>query len=520
MPQKASDHLHRLIRSLSRAEKRYFKLHTARHMVGGQSNMQTLFDAIAGMEEYDERALLDRFEHEAFTNRFAITKRRLYESVLRSLDAFHADASIDARLHRSLNQVEILYRRALYDDASKLLAGVRRSARQHDKQAVLVAVRQWEQRLVEVGNYARLSTADLNDFLEQGAALLEEQAQLDHLWDLKSRVIMGLYRQGQVRDTRGVGELAGLLNDPLLQHPERLRTARSRFLFHHLQGAAHFAMGTLPACREHLEAAYALLEADRERFQDEPNLVLSTLSNLIWVHVRSGAYEQAFQALTRFRSAPGEWNMPDNQDLDLKLFATTMSLELTIHGQMGAFAKAVELAPAVERGLAHHGERIGPVRKAALYYQLAYAYFGEGRYDKSLTWSNRLLNDVRMDDSAEVVCFARVLNLLARIESGDLDLLPHVLRSTERFLATRGRVHRFEPLFLETARSLIKAKDQGARRNAYSGFLEGIRAMESDPMERAVFDHLDPIAWAESKLGGRPYAELVRERAARMADAA
>ena len=39
---------------MSRAEKRYFKLHTSRHLVAGHSNHQALFDAIAAMPAYDD----------------------------------------------------------------------------------------------------------------------------------------------------------------------------------------------------------------------------------------------------------------------------------------------------------------------------------------------------------------------------------------------------------------------------------------------------------------------------------
>lgn len=520
MPLKGSDHLHRLIRSLSRAEKRYFKLQTARHTPGGKSNMQLLFDAIANMEEYDEGALLERFRDQALTNRFPVTKRRLYEAVLRSLEGFHADASVDARLHRTLNQVELLHKRALYEEAAKLLQGVRRVARQHDRQAVLLAVLQWERKLMEVANYAGTGTVDLDHLMEESIGLLAEQEQLGRLWDLKSRVLMDLYRQGQARDAKGRKEVGSWLEHPLLQRPEALRTSRARFLFHHVHGAVAFAMGSLPACREHLQAAAAVLEGDKERFIDEPNLVLSTLSNLIWVHVRCGSYDEAFASLDHFRKIPATWSMPDDEDLELKLFATTISLELTIHGQMGAFDRAVELVPMAERGLARHGDQLGPVRRAGLYYQLAYACFGKGLFDKTITWTNRLINDMRIDDGAEIVCFARVLNMMALIDSGETMQLPHVLRSTERFMDSRGRAYRFEPLFLDLVRAVMKAKDAPMLKVAYAHFMEGLYALEHDPMEHAVFDHLDPLAWAGAKLSGRSYADLVKERVPRTDHAA
>ena len=505
---------------MSRAEKRYFKLYTSRHMLGGQSNHQLLFDAIASMPEYKEAEIIEKFKHEAFTHRFAIAKRRLYEAILRSLDAFHAESSIDARLHRMLHQIELLHQRALYDDGVKILQSVKKLARQHERQPILLQALQWERRLMERANYAHATVGDIDRITGESVQLAEDIDQLDRLWDAKSRILLGLYRQGKARDANSLKELRALLDLPVMRSPEELRCARAKFLFHHLHGAAAFTTGDLAECRTHLGEAYTVLTTGRERFADEPYLVLSVLSNLIYVHVRLGLYDRAFELLAQFRTLPGQWDMPENEDLDLKLFCTSTSLELTIHCQMGAFEKAMELLGAVERGLAVHEERLGAVRKAGFYYQLAYVHFGAGNYDKALRWTHRLLNDVRIDESAEIVCFGRLLNLLAHIEKGRNDMLPYALRSTERYLGTRSRSFRFEPIFLDMVHGLMRSRNNASIGKVYREFMERLAPLESDPLEHVVFDHLDPIAWAESKITGRPFAELVKERAMRISKAA
>jgi len=520
MSNKAHDHVHRLIRSMTRAEKRYFKLFTGRHVLDGQSNHQMVFDAIATMDEYDEPALLARFKDEAFTNRFSITKRRLYEAILRSLGAFHAESSVDSRLSRSLHQVEMLYKRALYDDAQRMLLSARKLAQQHERQYALLAVLQWERKLLEGANYAGTGKDDLFRIAEESEALLRQQSELDQLWDLKSRLLLNLYRQGQARDVNTLAEVRTLLQHPLLADPNNVSTAKARFLFHHLHGAAAFATGNLVECHKHLTANMIVLQVSRELFQDEPNLVIGVLSNLIYVAVRLGRYEEAFARLNEFRTLPTRWAMPETEDLDLKLFSTTASLELTIHSHMGDFDKALELVPGVERGLETSAERMGPVRKAGFYYQLAYVHFGAGQNEKALRWINRLLNDVRIDVSAEIICFGRLLNLLILLEIGKKDLLPYELRNTERFLKTRLRNHRFEPIFLDMVRRTTRARTPTAMQEAYRDVHKILLALEHDPMEHAVFGHFDPIAWVQSKLSGRSFAELVRERAGKVVLAA
>ncbi|MBK8193602.1 MAG: hypothetical protein IPK76_10495 [Lewinellaceae bacterium] len=56
MAKTPSDKLYRLIRSLSPAEKRYFRLFT-HNKADGANKYQQLFEAIAGMEVFDEEAL-------------------------------------------------------------------------------------------------------------------------------------------------------------------------------------------------------------------------------------------------------------------------------------------------------------------------------------------------------------------------------------------------------------------------------------------------------------------------------
>jgi tetratricopeptide (TPR) repeat protein len=501
------------------AEKRYFKVHTGKHVPGG-GNPHKLFDAIAAMEVYDEEALLDRFSGESFTNRFAITKRRLYESILRSLDAFHAEHSVDARLARMLHQVEILFHRALYDDASKVLCSAARMARQHDRQGALVSVLEWDRRLLECNNYALATPEELDRIEEQSTNLHAEQIELDALWGLKSRVLLDLYRQGQARDGTGTKRVERLLQEPLLRSPAKLRTAKARFLYHHVHSAAAYATGDLATCSEHLAANRDLIRAERERFMHDPGLALGVLSNLSHVHMRLGRYAEAHEVLREFRSLPGEWDLPGSLDLDLKLFCTSTSLELSLHGQMGTFDKATGELPNIERQLARSESLIGTVRKAGFLYQIAYIHFGAGRPEIAQKWLHRLLNDIRMDESAEIVCFARILYILCLLETGKTDLVHYTLRNTERSMQTRGRTHRFELLFLQMVRGVLKARNDGALKDIYERFLVGTRELETDALEHVVFDHLDPIAWAEARLTGRPFAELVQERAQGMGRAA
>lgn len=520
MPARSQCHVHRLIHSMSPAEKRWFKRHLARNGQAPACNQARLFDAIAAMPEYDEQALLRRFKDAAFIRHFAITKRRLYEAVLGSLQALNPQATVDGRLRALLHQVEILHGRALYVDAQKILNSAAKVADAHEHRSARVAIRAWQRRLMECRNYDGADEAGVQDMAEQDAHEAEAIRQEGGLWALKSALFMCLYRDGAVREPVSSAWLTTLLRHPLLADEAALAGIRARYLHHHIRSAAAFAQGLPEESLRHLRANRDLIEGNRSVFADEPNLILGVMSNLTYVSVQCGRYDEAMELLRSFRQLPGRWGMPETEDLDLKLFATATTLEMSLHLRMGEAGKAMELVPVVERGLRAHAHRIGPVRRAALQYLVAYALLVSGSAEQALRRCNDLLNGLRHDDAGDAARHGRLLLLLIMAQSGKRDVLPYAVRNTERFLKQHGEVRPFEARLFQLMRELARAGREAQRKAVLAAFRDDAARMVDDPAGRAVLDHMDPVAWAEGLISGRPMAEVLKERAARMGRAA
>lgn len=75
-----SDDLFQLIRSLSKSEKRHFKLSVSPY--GGEKKYLLLFDAIDAQKDYDETELRERFRDEKFIRQFNVAKRFGRETVV------------------------------------------------------------------------------------------------------------------------------------------------------------------------------------------------------------------------------------------------------------------------------------------------------------------------------------------------------------------------------------------------------------------------------------------------------
>ena len=104
---KPSAELFDLVKSLSKSEKRFFKLSSS--LQTGEKNYLQIFDAIEKQSSYDEAALKKQFAKETFVKHFPSEKNHLYKTILKSLRGFHADNSINSVLKQEIKNVEILY---------------------------------------------------------------------------------------------------------------------------------------------------------------------------------------------------------------------------------------------------------------------------------------------------------------------------------------------------------------------------------------------------------------------------
>src|SRR5688572_25315339 len=161
MSNKASNSLFELVKSLNKAEKRYFKVYSSRHTIGEENGYIKLFDYIEKMDEYDEEVLFKDFKGQPLLNKFSITKARLYTNVLKSLDSFYSNSSIDAQLFRQIHSADILFNKGLYAQAEKLLSSVEKQAEKYERLYLVMEIRSRRKMLLENNLYTGTDAAQL-----------------------------------------------------------------------------------------------------------------------------------------------------------------------------------------------------------------------------------------------------------------------------------------------------------------------------------------------------------------------
>ena len=513
MSNKASNNLHELITSLNKSEKRYFKVFSSRHTIGEENSYIKLFDYIDKMDEYEEEKVFKHFKGQAFLNKFSITKARLYNNILKSLDTFHSTSSVDAQIFRSIHSAEILYNKGLYRQSEKILHSAEKQARKHENFNLLLEIKEKQKKLIENELYTDVKASEITKMFQDENRIVEEISTFHKLWNVKSLLFQEINRNGKVRDENETLKLSELV-DQIKAITKEDSSTKCRYLFHHIQSAYYFSVNDLSLSHYHLKSIIELLEKDQTLSKQQPNLYFSSLTNFIYISTKLKQYDLAQEHLSKLKklSNPGK-----NIDLDIKYFSSTTSLELSLLAEKGDYKKAIELVPQIEEAYRLYAGHINSLRKAHIDFQVAVIYLGLGEFNQALSWTNNILNENKIDQKQDIYCFAQLINLILHFELNNSRFLPYAINSTKRYLKNRNRIYKFEEIFLKLISQLSKTTNVFDLQEKLQPIESLLADLKEDPKEQVVFEYFDFLTWVRSKLTGKNFIEVKQQELASIA---
>ena len=113
-----SDDLYQLVRSMTKGEKRRFRLFATRYRQ--EKIYLRLFDELNRQKEYDEEGLREKFREEAGITQFHVVKNYLYRMIMKSLHTFEQRSSPQAKVEDLITDIRLLYERGLFKQAWKV----------------------------------------------------------------------------------------------------------------------------------------------------------------------------------------------------------------------------------------------------------------------------------------------------------------------------------------------------------------------------------------------------------------
>jgi len=510
-----TDDLFQLVKSLKQTEKRYFKIFASIHVKGEQNNYVKLFDAIDRQDEYDEKALLITFQGETFIKQFAVTKNYLYNFILRSLRSYYSSSDAESRIQEEVESVKILFGKGMYKKSIKILTKTKAIARQYDKYELLLHMIKWENEINTrflKGDRLDEFRKESNDEIREMLEIMEETYQLRLLEQDAFRVYRRYTRARTASDLQAIEKI---LAQPAMAEGALPRSFIGKLRYYNIKGVYQTLL-------EHHSEAHRFDLLRFRLFEEQPQFIRENLiqyikvqNNLLHNYMELKDWKNFEEILRNVRETADQFATTITNTEQAILFETSYVQELAHYYRTHQFQRALELVPRVNEMLERYDSVIVIEFKIEMLFTIAKVYFYTGDVDQASDWVNRIVFDDKPNAADDVICFARILNLLIHFDLGNYDLLKYEIKSTRRFLVKKKRLFLVEDLVLRNLNRAISVREEGPRQLLFEQFYQKLEETLQHGFEGNAQSYLNLLNWLRSKIEKLPiYDIIMAEKAA------
>src|SRR5260221_1339176 len=508
MPNRSSDTLFQLIKSLEKSEKRNFKLYITRNSASEDLKSIQLFDALDKMEEYDEAQLLNKNKN-LRKQQLSNAKAHLYREILSSLRLIRQEENIDIQLHEQLDYARILYNKGLYLQSLKTLDRIKENAKAHNQVTFLLQVLFFEKTIESL--HITRSMQDRADQLAGEVDAVNDQLRLiSRLSNLSLELYSWYIRNGVARNEKEEEAVQEFFEKQL---PVDINDCQGFYEKLYLyQSFSWYAF-----IRQDFLMYYRYAQKWVDLFEREPFMVaidtshyINGMHNLLGAHFDLLNDEKFRETLHTFEEDFKSDIVKNNVNNRIQTFVYLYISKLNQHFIDGTFTEGFALVSHIEEKLKEYWMYLDRHRILVFYYKIACLYFGSGDYEKTIDYLNKIIN-WKVDLRTDLQCYSRLLHLIAHYELGNFELLEYLIKSVYRFMAKMGNLSLVEEEIFRFLRKSFNLSP-GKLRPEFEKLVEKLKKYEGNRFETRAFMYLDIISWMESKIRHVPVQDVIRKK--------
>ncbi|MCB9230836.1 MAG: hypothetical protein H6581_04200 [Bacteroidia bacterium] len=488
-----------LIRSMSAAEKRFFKLQAQGKQSGEGKNYLLLFDLLNEMEEFDGKILQLRAGELGFSRYLSWTQGHLMEQLLQSLRNFHQKNDPVLQVEDHLFAAKMLWRRGIS----------RQSARQLEKARQLAETLELNQQMLEILEFERmvLIKEQQKGYVSAIRQLEQRMGQALHYLNTKTRIDaarqnLNIMAREQALDWARLGEntLPEVFLEDLPAQGYFLPRYSQLFgqaLYHQITGDYARAFDCYGRLLTHFEENPAMLKAHQRNY-------VHMLNNYLNLAHGTGNYGVFPPTLAKLGALKGQ-----NLEEEAEIASNGWFLRLLFVMNTGEFTYAPQLVVDIENGFEKYRSYINPARQIALLFNIAMLYFVQERFDLSWKWNQWVQDHEFPRVRKDIMGFSRLLSLIIAWERQELRLLESGLEATYKRIKRGRQRFPFELLIISHLKKLLASENKSQQLEIMQNFKEKLLKLLEKTPKAKFFGYAETLLWLNARLSGRPLREVL-----------
>lgn len=497
-----------LVKLMSKAEKRNFKLYATRLDGNEDAKFLRLFDALDSMESYSEERVLatcPTITKQQLPN----LKAHLYKQILTSLRMLNVQHSAALQIRESIDFAKILFDKGLYGEAQKLLGKAEVKARELEQWATLLDIVDLKRQLKVLSYSGEMNQVATKTARDSGeiSTRVNNIAQLS----LLSVQCYALHQHiGFARSQKDLDRMQTFFKPKIDSYDENTLNFTEKFYFYQCKAWYYYI-----SHQTTLSYRYALKWLDHFKQNPEMKSVMYDGYLRAYAHILDGMYLMHKQ--TAFLRTLEEFERESAAISQLNDNAAMITQQILFTGQLnkcimaGTYKDGLWLVKSIDSYLKKYGDRLSLLEKLPLYYKVATLYFGDGNYAKCIEYLSYIISVKDHSIRRDIQCYARMLNLMALYDAGMDFNIDYQIRSVYSFIVKMRDMTEMKSELLSFFKSFgnINALDL---KKELKILYERLKPYERHRYERRTFYYIDLLSWLESKISGRSMGEIVRTK--------
>ncbi|MGI9533238.1 hypothetical protein [Lutimonas sp.] len=503
-----TDALFLLVKSLTKSEKRQFKLYAGRLGGNSEKNFIALFSILDKLEVFDEKQILAKtnIKKQQLSN----SKAHLYRQILVSLklNPIHRNAKMQVR--EQLDFATILYNKGLHKQSLKVLDKAKTIALSNEDSNLAFSIVELE-KAVESQYITRSLSSRADDLISQSKDLGEKTLMLSKLSNLSLQLYSMLLKKGYVSNDKDFDEIQTFFKGALPAYDLKSLGIIERLYLYKAYLWYSFIVQDFVGTYRYAQKWVDIFYYNPQMKKTNPVFYLKGINYLL---------ESLFliQHLTRFRSTLNFFeeelnnqNFLLNENTESLAFLYLYLNKINLYFLEGNFNLGLGMIPEVLDEIENHRSKIDDHHVMVFYYKFASLHFGASQYEKCIFYLEKIIKNKQLGMREDLMCFTRILNLVAHYEAGMDQNLEVLIKSTYKFLMKMNELHLVQQKFISFLRNLSNIYPHELK-NAFKELHRELKVFENHPYEKRSFMYLDIISWLESKIDNVSVESIIKRK--------
>lgn len=502
------DNLFSLVKSLTKSEKRQFKLYVGRLGVNSDSKFLNLFNLLDKAKTYDEASIIK--SGIVKKQQLANVKAHLYKQILISLKLNPSHQNVRSQIREQLDFASILYHKGLYKQSLKILDKAKELAITNEEKNMAFEIVELE-KIIEAQYITRSISNRADELVVQAKEFSSQNVTASKLSNLSLQLYSIMLKTGYVKNEAESEEVTQYFNDRLKKITVKNLGFREKLWLYKAHLWYNFLMQDFLNCYKYSSKLVDL-------FQENPKMI--NLNPVFYLKGNNYLLESIFflrnkpkftEKLNKLKEIVENPEFIKDTNISTLAFLYTNFHSINQHFIDGSFEDGLHLIPKIEEELELYKDRIDPHHKMIFYYKFASLEFGAGNNKNCIKYLDKIISNKSLSMREDLLCFSRVLNLVAHYEASLDYHLESLLRSTYKFLIKMNDLHEVQKEMIKFIRGLQDIYPHDLK-NAFKDLVERLKVYEDHPYERRSFLYLDIISWLESKVYNKTVGEIIKAK--------